>query len=335
MKLTRFIVAVMLFIASATTAKAQFQVEWKVLTNEGPSNATVSNFTSVNEAKSIIHDIISVMNLKVNFEVREANVPNAGAVFYNKKRYILYNPNFIKQIDQATGTDWAAVSILAHEIGHHVKGHVFANNGGSSHENELEADEFSGLVLKKMGATLEEAQIAMKLISSNRASSTHPGKSDRLEAIAKGWNAGMPASNNDVAINKSQPSNTTTASTVNTNTTSVGRTNTTAARQPQQQPTLSREDVIADQHILVNVNFSVDKKNEYFVTVQNNVVKWDGSKLSVIGKLARLKREDYPFYIYDSQKNYVLISKSGYLVNEKGKNVGYLSMHTASATASR
>jgi len=330
MKLTRFITAVLLFIATATTAKAQFQVEWKVLTNDGPSKATVSNFTSVNEAKNIISDIISVMNLKVNFEVREANVPNAGAVFFNKKRYILYNPNFIKQIDKATGTDWASISILAHEIGHHVKGHVFADNGGSSHENELEADEFSGLVLKKMGASLDEAQIAMKLISGTRASSTHPAKNDRLTAIAKGWNAGVAVKNNDdVAVNKTQPSNTASTAT-------AGSTSTTAVvKQQPQQTVVARESVIADQQILVNVNFSVDKKNEYFITVQNNVVKWDGSRLSVIGKLARLKSRDYPFYIYDSQKNYVLISKSGYLVNEKGSNVGYLSMHTTSATAAR
>lgn len=331
MKLSRLIAAVLLFIATATTAKAQFQVEWKVLTNEGPSSATVSNFASVNEAKSIINEIVSVMNLKVNFEVREANVPNAGAVFFNKKRYILYNPNFIKQIDRATGTDWASVSILAHEIGHHVKGHVFASNGGSSHANELEADEFSGLVLKRMGASLEEAQIAMRLISGNRASSTHPGKSDRLEAIAKGWNDGVALNNSDVASSKTQ----TPATTSSVNTTASKNNAVVAGRQETQQSVVARESVIADQHILVDVNFSVDKNNQYFVTVQNNVVKWDGSRLSVIGKLARLKSQDYPFYIYDSQKNYVLISKNGYLVNDKGKNVGYLSMHTASATAAR
>ena len=333
MKLTRLFTAVLFLFFTATSAQAQFQVEWKVLTNDGPTKATVSNFASVNEAKNIISEIISVMKLKVNFEVREANVPNAGAVFFNNKRYILYNPNFIKQIDKATGTDWASISILAHEIGHHVKGHVFASNGGSSHANELEADEFSGLVLRKMGASLDEAQVAMRLISGNRASTTHPGKTDRLSAIAKGWNAGVPETNSDVATTKPQPSNTTTPTTTAT----VSRTNTTTSAQPapQAQTTVSREAVIADQHILADVNFSVDKKNEYFITVKNNVVKWDGTRLSVIGKLARLKNKDYPFYIYDSQKNYVLISRNGYLVDEKGKNVGHLSMHTTAATASR
>lgn len=326
MKLNRFIAAVLFFLTAAT-ANAQFRVEWKVLTNDGPSQAQVSNFTSVREARNIIDEIIDVMNLKVNFEVREANVPNAGAVFFNNKRYILYNPNFIKQIDRAAGNDWASISILAHEIGHHVKGHVFASHGGSSHANELEADEFSGLAMRRLGASLEDAQVAMRMISANRASATHPAKPDRLEAIARGWNAGTPVRNSDVAGSRTtEPTNSTTMN---------DRRNEPVATREVSQRTVARESVIPDQYILVDVNFSVDKKNEYFITVQNNVVKWDGDRLTVIGKLARLKNANYPFYIYDSKKNYVLISKSGYLVNEKGKNVGHLSMHTAAATAAR
>ncbi len=325
MKLTRFIAAVLLLFITAANTNAQFQVEWKVLTNDGASQAKVSNFASVKEARNIIDEIISVMNLKVNFEVREANVPNAGAVFFNNKRYILYNPNFIKQIDRAAGTDWASISILAHEIGHHVKGHVFKSNGGSSHQNELEADEFSGLVLKKLGASLEDAQIAMRMISGNRASATHPGKADRLTAIAKGWNLGAPVYNSDVASTRTT-----------TNTTDAKRSSPVVERQTQTSDrSIARSSAIADQHILVDVNFSIDKNNEYFITVQNNVVKWDGYQLTKVGKLSRLKNKEYPFYIYDSQKNYVLISKDGYLINEKGAKVGHLSMHTAAETAAR
>lgn len=330
MKLTRFFAAVFLLVATTVAANAQFQVEWKVLTNEGASQAQVSNFASVREARNIIDEIIDIMNLKVNFEVREANVPNAGAVFFNNKRYILYNPNFIKQIDRAAGTDWASISILAHEIGHHVKGHVFRNHGGSSHQNELEADEFSGLVLKKMGASLEDAQVAMRMISGNRASATHPGKSDRLDAIARGWNAGSPMRRNeDVAVNRNERSQATTVSNADAPQRRSG------VEITEEQRSLARASVIPDRYILVDVNFSTDKKNEYFITVQNNVVRWDGSQLAVVGKLARLKSQEYPFYIYDSKKNYVLISKSGYLVNEKGNKVGHLSMHTSAATAAR
>jgi hypothetical protein len=262
------------------------------------------------------------MNLKVNFEVREANVPNAGAVFYNNKRYILYNPVFIKQIDRAAKTDWASISILAHEIGHHVLGHTF-KAGGNSYQQELEADQFSGLVLKKMGATLEEAQVAMNMIASDRASATHPAKAYRLDAIAKGWNSATAATGNDVASVKPQTNTSATAAVYAQESTQVANERST------------REQAIADRYITVDVNFSIDKNNEYFITVQNNVVRWDGNNLAVVGKLAKLKNEEYPFYIYDATKNYILISKSGYLVDKAGSTVGYLSMHTASATAGR
>jgi hypothetical protein len=321
MKLYRWLPAVLILIASA--GRAQFKSNWNVLTNDSTSHVTVSNFASVNEARNIINEIISVMDLKVNFEVREANVPNAGAVFYNNKRYILYNPVFIKQIDRAAKTDWASISILAHEIGHHVKGHTF-RAGGNSYQQELEADEFSGLVLKRMGATLEEAQLAMNMVASDRASVTHPARIYRLDAIAKGWNtSATPGS--DVASVKNTTA--TTASTVN------DRDNTSLANTPVR--TATRESVIADRYILVDVNFSIDKNNEYFITVQNNVVKWNGNSLVVVGKLAKLRNAEYPFYIYDATKNYVLISKNGHLIDPKGTKVGYLSMHTAAATAAR
>jgi hypothetical protein len=319
MKFFKWLPAV--FILISTVAKAQFDTSWNVTTNDSTKRIIVSNFASVTEARSVIDEIISVMNLKVNFEVREANVPNAGAVFYNNKRYILYNPVFIKQIDRAAKTDWASISILAHEIGHHVLGHTF-KPGGNSYQQELDADQFSGVVLKKMGATLEEAQVAMNMIASDRASATHPAKAYRLDAIAKGWNSATSTTGNDVALSKPM-NNTATAAAVYERTT------------PVVVERSAREQAIADRYITVDVNFSIDKNNEYFITVQNNVVRWDGNNLAVVGKLAKLKNEEYPFYIYDATKNYVLISKNGYLIDKEGSRVGYLSMHTASATAGR
>lgn len=323
MKLLKLFSVVLMLLTSA--ANAQFKSTWEVQTNDTIEKVIVSNFASVSEARSIINEIVSVMGLKVNFEVREANVPNAGAAFFNNKRYILYNPNFIKQINRAARTDWASISILAHEIGHHVKGHVFKNHGGTSHQNELDADEFSGLVLKRMGATLDEAQRAMGMIASDRASSTHPARTHRLDAIAKGWNAGVAPAGSDVAsTNASQQ--TTTASTV------IDRTSSTTTVSSN---TLSRESVLADKYILVDVKFTIDKNNEYYITVQNNVVRWDGNRLEVVGKLGKLKNQEYPFYIYDATKNYYLISSNGYIVTKSGSKVGYLSMHNASATAGR
>jgi hypothetical protein len=51
----------------------------------------------------------------------------------------------------------------------------------------LEADRFSGFVLYNLGATLDEAQIAIRTFSGTQGSSTHPGRSARIAAITNGW----------------------------------------------------------------------------------------------------------------------------------------------------
>jgi hypothetical protein len=66
---------------------------------------------------------------------------------------------------------------------------------------ELQADFFSGYVMEKLGATLEEAEAAMSKIASPQASSTHPGKADRLNAIVKGWNSANSGNNQTTTRN--------------------------------------------------------------------------------------------------------------------------------------
>lgn len=43
-----------------------------------------------------------------------------------------------------TVNDFSQWSIHAHEIGHHLSGHTLTS-GGDRHQQELEADEFSGV----------------------------------------------------------------------------------------------------------------------------------------------------------------------------------------------
>jgi hypothetical protein len=77
--------------------------------------------------------------------------------------------------------------VLAHEMGHHYYNHVISS-GGSTPPKEIEADAFSGFVMAKLGASLQQSVAAMQAIASDRASSSHPAKRDRLNAITKGWN---------------------------------------------------------------------------------------------------------------------------------------------------
>jgi uncharacterized membrane protein len=121
----------------------------------------------------------------------EGEVPNAAAVIVLDqqkvpRRVIVYSSAFMEQVQNATQNNWAGISILAHEIGHHLAGHTLLP-GGSQPPIELEADKFSGYVLYKMGASLQEAQVAMNTFGSETEGETHPAKSHRLAAIEEGW----------------------------------------------------------------------------------------------------------------------------------------------------
>jgi hypothetical protein len=155
--------------------------------NADNRSASLPGFASTEDAQKIIAGIMDVIGLEPNFKIREASVPNVEADIRRHQRYILYNPEFIRQVNSATQNKWPAIFILAHEIGHHLNGHTTLGVN-SRPEIELEADKFAGFVLCKMGATREQAQLAMHFIANREASKTHPGRMDRLTAIAKGWN---------------------------------------------------------------------------------------------------------------------------------------------------
>jgi len=160
--------------------------------------------------------MLDSINWKENFLIREENgINNAYATIISNKRYIIYDNDFLENLDRYAGTQWASISVLAHEMGHHYRNHV-VDRGGSSPPKEIEADYFSGYVMAKLGATLTEAKGAMETIASPRASASHPAKADRLNSIAKGWNYAKGLSNTNG--------------------------NTTTAPQPQQNPPLPAED---------------------------------------------------------------------------------------------
>jgi hypothetical protein len=145
----------------------------------------VFNFDPSQQAIEIVKRITNSVGLEPNFELLQANIPNAAAVIYKQKRYILYSLLFMEKIREVTATDWAALTILAHEIGHHLNGHTLAE-GGSRPPLELQADKFAGHAVKRIGGTLDQALAAYQAMSPE-GSETHPPRSARLEAVTKGW----------------------------------------------------------------------------------------------------------------------------------------------------
>ncbi|OWY23184.1 hypothetical protein C7N43_07475 [Sphingobacteriales bacterium UPWRP_1] len=159
-------------------------------------------FASNSDAESSIDDMLRQIGLKRNFAIMECpGTENCMAVTIEGIRFIIYDNAFLSKFktyrfseapliggSSSTTADWAAISIMAHEVGHHLNGHTL-QAGGSKPDLELEADEFSGFILYKLGATLEQAQQAMRSpLISDYGTFTHPPRQQRLNAIATGWN---------------------------------------------------------------------------------------------------------------------------------------------------
>ena len=149
-------------------------------------------FRDVSGAEAVVDAILRGHSVERNFEIRASHdIPNAAAYYDSANNRVLgYNPDFMRQMRQRTGSDWAGVSIMAHEIGHHFNDHLNPSEHtvyrASSRQFELQADRFSGGALHKLGATLEEAQVAMRTLGGT-GSRTHPPMQERLNAIETGW----------------------------------------------------------------------------------------------------------------------------------------------------
>lgn len=174
-----------------------------------------NNFVSEKSADEALTKILSVIGASKRFVLQEcSNINNAVALTFNGVRYIMYDPEFMSELKDSS--DWTNMYILAHEVGHHINGHsvdVILSSNGMGEETslstkriqELEADEFAGFVLGRLGATLSQTQSVMKTISSDGddSYSTHPSRSKRLSAIKRGFeNSGGYVDSSNLDINK-------------------------------------------------------------------------------------------------------------------------------------
>src|SRR6185295_1397258 len=141
MKQAPLLIAFILFTLSVFSRSTQYAHMNKIYL-AGTDSSTVDMY----HAQEMLTQIMQVVGLTQNFELKEAKVDNVEASISHRKRYILYNPEFINWISNVTHDKWAAMLLLAHEVGHHLNGHTI-RKGGSAPRLELEADEFAGFVL--------------------------------------------------------------------------------------------------------------------------------------------------------------------------------------------
>ena len=147
------------------------------------------SFNTNAEALSSLQKVLAVANLKTNrFVILPCdNVSNALAGVYQGFRYILYKESWMNQNDY-----WGKMAVLAHEVGHHINGHTLSGYSLSeSRQVELEADDWAGYAMAKLGATLTQTlEITKQFQTGDDTYSTHPNRAKRIAALTSGWNTG-------------------------------------------------------------------------------------------------------------------------------------------------
>ena len=278
---------------------------------------SVSAQSSTTPKRDVLREITDVVGLKPRFELQATSaVQNAAAVVYSGKRFLLYNPDFVAAVNRAGRSDWAGISILAHEMGHHLNGHTL-KPGGSNPTDELEADEFSGFVLRKMGASLAEAQAGMAVVSDEEASPTHPGRSTRLKAINDGW---QRASQQIAASNRATAPSAAPAIVSNTPAVLPGRTSSGAGA-----PVVMASN--GQMSLVGKITFRNKPNQPFYLTNRLNVIRLDHEEhtAQVVGRITRSNNEDFPFILVDEQNRRLLIDAAGAVYDSNGRQVAMVS----------
>ena len=161
-----------------------------------------NSFSSDAGAEDAVNKILSVIGTSEKPVLQAcSNINNAVAVAYKGQRYILYDREFMTSLSKGVNKYWTNMFILAHEIGHHINGHsldlllytnevVNPKSLEDKRKQELQADEFAGFVLGKLGSTINQMERILSNIPpiSDEKYSTHPSTSKRILAVRKGFN---------------------------------------------------------------------------------------------------------------------------------------------------
>ncbi len=140
---------------------------------------------------------------------------NAAAILCRErdgeiKQLVIWDPNFLSELDRRAGTEWASVAILAHELAHHLNNDTGQNPGKipphERREQELYADRYAGQKLREFGAPRDEAVAVFAELGSG--GETHPPARLRVEAAGEGWDSASAPSNDPTPPPSGTPTDT-------------------------------------------------------------------------------------------------------------------------------
>ncbi len=148
---------------------------------DNPGENKVELSPSTEEVINLVDQMVELGKASRTFRILAAPVVSVVALEEDAQTYLLYEPSFLDDGSTPMEKNWTRLGVLAHQIGHLAKFHSMDRK--TLPEEVLKAERFAAFVLYRMGATLEQAQGAIKTYAPAEATKTHPGREARLEAF--------------------------------------------------------------------------------------------------------------------------------------------------------
>lgn len=113
---------------------------------------------------------------------------NAAATVCDENAVIVFD----RRLSTHVGYE-GAQALIAHELGHHVCGHLDAKGDQlTPYEAEYEPDRFAGATMRLLGSPRDRALGYIDILS-DHVSHTHPEIGSRVETIIEGWDSPVSA----------------------------------------------------------------------------------------------------------------------------------------------
>ena len=157
------------------------------------------------DQRQALEDLVRAAGVRPDriIAMERTNFRNAAAVLCEEydgeiKQLVMWDSQFLGNLDQQAGTRWASVAVMAHELAHHLNNDTGQNPGvippHKRRQQELYADRFAGQKLREFGASKREAVAVFHLLGEGGES--HPQSRERVAAAGEGWDSGKPSTGN-------------------------------------------------------------------------------------------------------------------------------------------
>lgn len=156
------------------------------------------------DLRGLVNGIARIGNFDKDISiVKEDDLSVAAYAKIDGDKYsVHYDSKAIEQLTDNGNPNWHLVAVLAHEVSH-IALHRTQSRCSSDERArvtggcmpirtmELEGDRFAGVVLRRMGASLADAQSVFSKIPVQPADG-YPGRQERVAAITAGWRTNRP-----------------------------------------------------------------------------------------------------------------------------------------------